>query len=155
MGLLYLRIFTTRSFQWRCYALIAIVALFGLTGILVLPLACRPISYMWKGWQGTMQAKCIDVNTETFVYAAINMSLDIIIFLLPISQVLHLQMGLRKKIGVTVMFAVGLFVTLCSIVRLPTILKWGKTANPTYDYAQLAIWSLLEMMFGVICACFP
>ena len=55
-----------------------------------------------------MQAKCIDVNTETFVYAAINMSLDIIIFLLPISQVLHLQMGLRKKIGVTVMFAVGL-----------------------------------------------
>jgi hypothetical protein len=27
--------------------------------------------------------------------------------------------------------------------------------NPTYDYARLAIWSLLEMMSGVICACFP
>ena len=46
-------------------------------------------------------------------------------------------------------------VTICSAVRLPTILKWGKTANPTYDYARLAIWSLLEMMTGIICACFP
>lgn len=50
---------------------------------------------------------------------------------------------------------IGHSVTICSIVRLPTILKWGKTTNPTYDYARLAIWSLLEMMFGVICACFP
>lgn len=41
------------------------------------------------------------------------------------------------------------------MVRLPTALKWGKTVNPTYDYARLAIWSLLEMMAGVICACFP
>lgn len=44
---------------------------------------------------------------------------------------------------------------MCSVVRLPTALKWGKTVNPTYDYARLAIWSLLEMMAGVICACSP
>ena len=48
-----------------------------------------------------------------------------------------------------------LSVTVCSVVRLPTALRWGKTVNPTYDYARLAIWSLLEMMAGVICACFP
>jgi hypothetical protein len=46
-------------------------------------------------------------------------------------------------------------VTVCSVVRLPTALKWGKTMNPTYDYTHLALWSLLEMMSGVICACFP
>jgi hypothetical protein len=34
-------------------------------------------------------------------------------------------------------------------------MRWGKTVNPTYDYAHLALWSLLEMMAGVICACFP
>ena len=36
---------------------------------------------------GSMKAKCIDMNAETFVYAAINMSVDIIIFLFPIFQV--------------------------------------------------------------------
>jgi hypothetical protein len=64
-------------------------------------------------------------------------------------------MNLKKKIAVGSMFAVGIFVTACSVVRLGTALKWGKSMNPTYDYTNLAIWSLIEITTGVICACMP
>lgn len=64
-------------------------------------------------------------------------------------------MNFRKKLAVSSMFAVGVFVTACSIVRLGTALKWGKSVNPTYDYKNLAIWSLIEIDTGVICACMP
>ena len=64
-------------------------------------------------------------------------------------------MNLRKKLAVASMFVVGIFVTACSIVRLGTALKWGKSTNPTYDYTNLAVWSLIEITIGVVCACMP
>jgi hypothetical protein len=64
-------------------------------------------------------------------------------------------MNFRKKLAVGSMFAVGVFVTVCSIIRLGTALKWGKSINPTYDYKNLAVWSLIEIDTGVICACMP
>ena len=64
-------------------------------------------------------------------------------------------MNIKKKLAVASMFAVGIFVTACSVVRLGTALKWGKSMNPTYDYTNLAVWSLIEITTGVICACMP
>lgn len=49
----------------------------------------------------------------------------------------------------------GLFVTICSVVRLKFLVGWSKSTNPTYDYAILALWSLIELNAGVICACLP
>lgn len=49
----------------------------------------------------------------------------------------------------------GLFVTICSIVRLMFLTGWASSTNPTYDYANLALWSLIELNAGVICACLP
>lgn len=45
--------------------------------------------------------------------------------------------------------------TLCSILRLKTLANWGMSLNPTYDYTELAVWSLVEMDVGVMCACMP
>ncbi|KIW00117.1 uncharacterized protein PV09_08299 [Verruconis gallopava] len=153
--LLYLRIFTSKQFKWQCGILITIVACFGISCIVSTGLYCRPIDYVWLGWDGQHKATCVDINAQTYSLAGINMTLDIIIFILPIPQLWGLQMHIKKKIAVASMFAVGIFVTACSIVRLGTILKWGKSVNPTYDYTNLAIWSLIEITTGVICACMP
>lgn len=49
----------------------------------------------------------------------------------------------------------GLFVTICSVVRLKFLVGWANSTNPTFDYADLALWSLIELNAGVICACLP
>lgn len=49
----------------------------------------------------------------------------------------------------------GLFVTICSIARLRFLSSWASSTNPTFDYGPLAVWSLIELYAGVICACLP
>lgn len=105
---LYLRIFTTRVFRLQCYAFVALSCAFGASCIVAAALSCTPVTYVWERWDGEHEGSCFDVNTQTFAAAGINMSLDAVIFLLPIPQLLRLQMSLRKKVGIIMMFAVGL-----------------------------------------------
>jgi hypothetical protein len=106
--LLYLRIFTTTAFKWQCYALIAIISAFFVGCIISTALYCHPISFVWNGWDGLHPATCVNINAQTYALAGINMSLDIIIFIMPIPQVLRLQMSMKKRIAVAGIFAVGM-----------------------------------------------
>jgi hypothetical protein len=84
---LYLRIFTEPYFRWICYVLVTLTVLFGISSVVVQGLLCRPIQYMWKGWDGSVTASCVNLTAETFAFAAINMVLDVCIFLLPVPSV--------------------------------------------------------------------
>lgn len=169
---LYLRIFTTPVFKWQCYGLITFTALYGAAAIIATGLLCNPIDGVWKGWDGQHPSKCVNINALTFAVAGINMVLDILIIVLPVYQVSpsvlsviertanvrqlwSLQMHTKKKLAVSSMFLVGIFVTICSGIRLGTILKFQKSTNPTYDYTKLSVWSLIEASAGIICACMP
>ena len=76
-------------------------------------------------------------------------------FALPIPKLLHVQVGTRKKVGILMTFAVGLFVTTCSIIRLSYVVRWRKSTDPTWTYTVVALWSLVEVNVGVVCACMP
>lgn len=68
---------------------------------------------------------------------------------------MKLETDWKTKFGVILTFMLGLFVTICSIVRLKFLIGWSESTNPSYDYANLALWSLIELNAGVICACLP
>lgn len=68
---------------------------------------------------------------------------------------MKLETDWKTKMGVIFTFLLGLFVTICSIVRLKFLAGWASSTNQTYDYANLALWSLIELNAGVICACLP
>lgn len=89
--LLYYRLFgsTSRAFQWQCGIVIAITALFGISSIIGTGCLCSPINYIWKGWAGTENAKCVNINALTWAVAGINMALDVAIIMLPLYQVIR------------------------------------------------------------------
>lgn len=88
--------------------------------------------------------------------AGTNIALDILVYILPITMLLRIKtMPVRKKIGVGLMFSVGLFVTICSIIRLRYLVQWGKTTNPTWHNNYPALWSMVETNLSVVCACLP
>lgn len=68
---------------------------------------------------------------------------------------LKLDLTLKKKAGIIITFLVGLFVTICSMIRLRALIGWTSSTNSTMDFANLAVWSLIELDVGVICACMP
>ncbi|KAF2172692.1 hypothetical protein M409DRAFT_16653 [Zasmidium cellare ATCC 36951] len=98
---------------------------------------------------------CVNLNALIFATAAINIILDFAVILLPIPKLWSLSIATRKKVAVCVTFCIGLFVTLCSIIRLRTLAVWGSAPNVTWLYNPIAIWSNTEINLGVVCACMP
>lgn len=53
------------------------------------------------------------------------------------------------------MVVVGTFVTVVSIIRLASLVEFAKTANITYEFFTVSIWSAVEISVGIMCACMP
>ena len=53
------------------------------------------------------------------------------------------------------MVVVGTFVTVISIVRLASLVQFRGSANVTYDYWGVSVWSTVEITVGIMCACMP
>ena len=68
---------------------------------------CHPISYFWQGWDGEHKGGCINANTFIYVGSGVNIAIDIIILLLPIPELLKLQLSLKRKTAILAMFSVG------------------------------------------------
>lgn len=71
-------------------------------------LICQPMSMSWDQWDHEHKGHCGDINMMAFANAGISIVLDFLMLALPISQVWQLQMGYKKKLGVALMFSVGL-----------------------------------------------
>lgn len=46
-------------------------------------------------------------------------------------------------------------VTVCSVIRLRTLVLFANSTNITYDYVDAAYWSTIELYAGIICASLP
>lgn len=78
------------------------------------------------------------------------------VFFLPVPNLIALQSrSMKSKVGVVLIFLVGLFVTVCSVVRLHYVPHLWTSENPTFDFNDIALWSGLEGDVGVCCACMP
>jgi hypothetical protein len=117
---------------------------------------CRPVNYFWKQWDGEHHGQCINFQLGTYIGSGVNILFDLIVFFLPVPKLAKLQVrDTRRKVGVILTFLVGLFVTLCSIIRLQYIAQIGHYTNATYHYNPIGLWSGVEGDVGVICACMP
>ncbi|KAM0282380.1 hypothetical protein ACHAQH_003060 [Verticillium albo-atrum] len=151
----YMRIFGHTGIKNFIWGTMIFNAIFGVLFTLIAVFQCRPIDYFWKSWDGEHEGHCLDVNAIAWANAGISIVLDFWMLTLPLSQIRTLRLHWKKKIGVTLMFCVGTFVTVVSILRLQTLVAFAKTRNPTWDQFDVACWSTIEINVGIMCACMP
>ncbi|CZR67823.1 related to integral membrane protein PTH11 [Phialocephala subalpina] len=151
----YLRIFPGPKIRRLIWGTIIIDSIFGIVFVVASIFQCHPIDYYWKNWDGEHHGKCFDVNAMAWANAVISILLDAWMLGLPMSQVVKLNLHWKKKVGVASMFVVGTFVTVVSILRLQSIVRFAKSINPTRDNISVAQWSTVEINVGIICACMP
>ncbi len=77
---------------------------------------------------------------------------DVVVTLLPIPVLCTLNLRLEKKIGLAGSFALGLFTTLCSVLRYTQIkrIQFGD-GNSTL----LVVWGVIEFHIGTIVSSLP
>ncbi|PGH09595.1 hypothetical protein AJ79_05651 [Helicocarpus griseus UAMH5409] len=151
----YLRIFPQKSFRTAIYVVMAATASYGIAFVLVSIFQCSPIKSAWLRWDGTSPGTCNNINLQGWLSAAFNIVLDFVTLVLPLRELARLELWRKKKIHICLMFTVGSFVTIVSILRLHTLLKFASTHNLTWDYVEMGYWSTIEIHVGIICACMP
>lgn len=102
-----LRIFQSRYFRYITYALIAVNAAIGITWALVDSFRCIPTRLTWLGWKNEEAGYCINFIDSILVNCLANIFVDTVLIVLPVFEVAKLQLPLRKKLTVALMFAVG------------------------------------------------
>lgn len=151
----YLRVFPKRGLRLRVYTVIGLTVAAACAFIPVTIFQCTPIPGAWLRWDGTYEAECRDVMVQALWAAVASIVLDIATIGLPMTELWGLNLSIRRKIGVMLMFALGLFVVVVQVLRILFLVKFSSTTNFTRDYTSTSVWSNVEVYVGIMCGCFP
>jgi hypothetical protein len=105
--LLYLRNF--EIVQWiriTSWVLIVVLFLFYGSNIAIAAIYCIPRH--GEAWDSTAFARCASPVTSTVVIGVFAVVADLVIFVMPLPVIFQLQLSRPKKIGLGVVFSVGM-----------------------------------------------
>ncbi|KAH9205839.1 hypothetical protein DL95DRAFT_235651, partial [Leptodontidium sp. 2 PMI_412] len=151
--LLYLRIFPDKSFRTAIFATIGMIALSTAIIFFMTVFSCHPVAFFWN--REIRGGTCMDVNKLAYANSAMSIIQDLLIVILPLPVLAGLNMGRKKKIGIGFMFAVGSFGCVVSMIRLKSLLSFGNSLDPSWDYVNVVIWTIVELAVAMVCSCFP
>ncbi|KAJ5212719.1 uncharacterized protein N7498_004365 [Penicillium cinerascens] len=148
----YLRLLsgTSKSFyRIVIWVVITISTVGHVVGTLVLLLDCSPVQ---RAWNTTVQGTCLPVGATFYGLAIFTIICDVMIIFLPIPLLLQLNIKPAQKAGVVCLFLLGLFTTICSILRLTQI---HRVAYGDGNSTMLVLWGTIEFNVGNIVTCVP
>ncbi|KAJ4993990.1 CFEM domain-containing protein [Stagonosporopsis vannaccii] len=151
----YIRVFPSKDVQRLLWGTVIFVVLWGLAFIITAIFQCQPIHYFWTKWDGLHEGKCLDTNAIAASNAAISIALDFWILGIPLWQLWGLKLHWKKKVAVALMFCLGTFVTIVSILRLQSLVHFAQSSNASWEFYDVSVWSTIEICVGIMCACLP
>jgi hypothetical protein len=147
-----LRLFNiVRWFRYSCWALLTAVIIYCTASILVTIFQCRP---MIRAFDKETPGTCIDTAKFWFANAGFSIATDIIILLLPMPLVWALGVPVVQKMALMGVFAIGIFATITSCLRVTTLDIFAKSPDNTYNVANV-MWTIVEPNVAIVCACLP
>ncbi|RAO67831.1 uncharacterized protein BHQ10_003843 [Talaromyces amestolkiae] len=125
--------------------------IWGVASIIVIFLICRPFSYSWDTSQ---PGSCGNRNDMYIINGIGNMLLDIAILVLPLPTIWKLKLPTAQKIGLALIFSLGIFVAIISIIRIKELLAVD-FEDITWSLPGGLEWTCLEESIALINANLP
>lgn len=119
---LYHRIFAVPKFRYVVIGLATFICCWIIVMEVVLGFGCQPIRAWWAAPEfapGTFT--CVDKEAFTYFTNVCNLTLDLIIFSLPVPMIMRLQATKDRKLSLIFLFSMGLGTCAISAVRLKYI----------------------------------
>ncbi|KAJ5248618.1 hypothetical protein N7468_000069 [Penicillium chermesinum] len=138
-----------RFYRYLIWVVIMISTLGHIAGTAVLLFNCTPVA---RSWNMKIPGKCLPVGATFYGLAIFTIICDVMIIFLPIPLLLKLKIKPAQKAGVVCLFLLGLFTTICSILRLTQI---HRVAFGDGDSTMLVLWGTIEFNVGNIVTCVP
>ncbi|KOC15631.1 integral membrane protein [Aspergillus flavus AF70] len=150
--LLYLHIFPGKKFRMACWWLLAILVAETIEEVLVVIFQCWPVHKAWDA-TGLVEGKCVDMTLFYYANFGIKLATDVALFAMPIPKVLRLKMEVGKRVGLVMMFSLGLLVCVTSIIRVTYFNPFS--VDHTWVLVDAMNWSCVEVAVAIFIACIP
>lgn len=103
----YLQIFPSWTFRNWTFALMACNVACMIAIVFATAFRCWPIEGAWLAWDGTFQGRCFDLNPLVWAGALLTIFLDTATLLLPMPALWKLNMSIKKRVQIMLMFGIG------------------------------------------------
>lgn len=103
-----LRVFQHNKLKQAIWATMGLCVAFAVSFFFATLFQCWPINHAWLQLEEWHRGYCNHVHLQGWLSAAFNIAIDIIILLLPIRELCRLQMNIKKKLLVVVIFSLGI-----------------------------------------------
>ncbi|KAJ5090213.1 hypothetical protein N7532_008897 [Penicillium argentinense] len=150
--LLYLHIFPGKKFRIACWWLLAIIVAQTIAEALVVLFQCTPVHKAWDA-TGLVKGTCVDMNTFYYANFAVKLASDLALFTMPIPKLVQLRMPVGKRVGLVIMFSLGLLVCMTSIIRICYLNPFQ--VDHTWSMVNATNWSCVEVAVAIFIACIP
>ncbi|KAF1359611.1 hypothetical protein EJ07DRAFT_76650, partial [Lizonia empirigonia] len=143
----YLEVFPTRSFKTIGWIVFWYIAINTIVILLLTIFVCTPCTDIFL--------QCMDIQMLGYGNSISAIVQDVIFFILPMSYLRNLQMKRLRKVAVAIMFLIGSFGCVTTIIRLRTLLLFKISYDPSWDYVPIVIWTELEVSAAFACISLP
>ncbi|CAI6333578.1 unnamed protein product [Periconia digitata] len=134
------------------------VALY-ITAFFLTIFACRPVEKVIHAW---VQGQCLNLKSRDISIGAHNLALEVFIFCLPQRIIWRLQLHKSRKIGLSIVFSVGILTIALSIARLYFLINRDRTVDPLgksidamYHFSQIQLLGVAELTCTFLVFCAP
>ncbi|MCJ1469736.1 hypothetical protein MMC07_008377 [Pseudocyphellaria aurata] len=151
--LLFLRIFVpSHTKKNKIYYSVWIVVWFNLLFCLALVFA---IVFACVAKHEPLGPVCSNSYALALTASSINIVSDVIMLIIPLVAIWDLQMAQKRKLGIGLVFAVGMLAVATSISRLAWQVQKVNDPNKTVVGMKIALLAIAEHAVGLIVACMP
>ncbi|KAL6704955.1 hypothetical protein ACN47E_007500 [Coniothyrium glycines] len=150
--LFYLQLFVSRRFEVTAYIVLAYIVVNTLIIFFLTIFACKPVESFWNR---DIKGKCMDIQGLGYANSASAITQDFILLILPIVFIRNLNTMQHRKIAAGIMFAVGTFGCITTILRLRALMTFEISIDPTWDFVSTTIWTELELAAIFLCVSLP
>ncbi|KAI1742252.1 hypothetical protein F4680DRAFT_44880 [Xylaria scruposa] len=135
------------AFNWTCYILGTINVLLYIGSILTDSVSCVPREY-W--WDRTIMGHCADTRNLPIVTGTLNAVIDLFILLLPQAIIWKLQMSPQRRLGVSLVFLVGIISVGSAITRTVLSFTYAESNDVTFNFSLAGTFSFIEMTAAIV-----
>lgn len=112
---------------------------------------CIPVQ---KDWNPTVPGHCLRAQNLAYSSGAFNVASDIFVVFLPLPTIWSLNTRLSRRLKILTVFSLGITAVAMSITRLAkTPILYKDEADSTWELSNFAVYAMLELDIGLICAC--
>ncbi|KAI5859432.1 hypothetical protein GGS23DRAFT_585383 [Durotheca rogersii] len=133
---------TRGAFFWTCHVLLWINLLFYLSTTVAGNLICVPFQRIWDK---TVPGVCYNGRPLNMTIGVFNLASDISILLLVQRAIWSLNMSLKRKLGIALIFAIGVLACAAAAFRLGVTVNYMTDPDWLYHVAGLSMGCIAEM----------